>query len=308
MSAQTIRIELVRIGRRTRTSCVVSVVLHAALIFLLTLLPKPDPVEFPVIEVTWLETEVLQPAAAAAPQAIVEEKIEQIRPAPQESKIQFARQSNEGVAPRPQDANATRDRLRDRLATLQKSAVNEPPRPAAITGTSLATVSGFGGVPNGTSREGPLNLTRSGSANGPPVELTRGHAIPGPSAPALQKVQEQAPRKEEAGALAGGSATREVLSGIRISGPVADRPLLTYRAPLYPEWAQREMVEGSVRLHFNVLPDGSVKENIFVEKTSGFEDFDANAMSALAQWRFAPLGRGVVGEQWGSIVFDYKLN
>jgi len=272
---------------------------------LLALLPKPDPLEFPVIEVTWLEAEVLQPAAPAAA-AVVEEKIEQIRPAPRESKLQFTRQSNEGFAP-PQDDQATRDRLRDRLATLQKSAVNEPPRPASITGTSLATVTGFGGVPSGTAREGPVNLTRSGSAGGPPVELTRANPRPGPSAPALQKVQEQAGRKEEP-ALAAGSATREVLSGIRISGPVADRPLLTYRPPVYPDWAQREMVEGSVRLHFNVLPDGTVKENIFVEKTSGFEDFDANAIHALALWKFAPLGRGVVGEQWGSIVFEYKLN
>ncbi|HET9887923.1 MAG TPA: energy transducer TonB, partial [bacterium] len=134
------------------------------------------------------------------------------------------------------------------------------------------------------------------------------HAMPGPSAPALQKIQEQASTQKEEPALASGSATREVLSGIRISGPVADRPLLNYRPPVYPEWAQREMVEGSVRLHFNVLPDGTVKENIFVEKTSGFEDFDANAMHALAQWKFAALGRGVVGEQWGSIVFEYKLN
>jgi protein TonB len=301
------RLELVRIDRRVRGSVGVSVAIHAVLIFLLTLLPKPDPVEFPVIEVTWVETPILQ-AAAAAPQAVVEEKIEQIRPAPRESKVQFARQTDEGIAPRPQDLDATRDRLRDRLATLQKSAVNEPPRPASITGTSLASVTGFGGVPGGTSREGPVNLTRSGSSGGPPVELNRAARMPGPSAPALQKIQEQAPRKDEAGALAGGSATREVLSGIRISGPVADRPLLTYRPPAYPEWAQREMVEGSVRLHFNVLPDGTVKENIFVEKTSGFEDFDANAITALSQWKFAPLGRGVVGEQWGSIVFDYKLN
>lgn len=300
------RLEIVRIDRRTRASVVVSVMAHAALVLLLALLPKPDPVDFPVIEVTWLETQVLQPAAPAAAQ-VVEEKIEQIRPAPQESKIHFARQTEDGIAPRPQEDQATRDRLRERLATLQRNASNEAPRPAAVSGTTLATVSGIGGLPTGISREGTVQLNRGSGPSGPPVELTRAHPMPGPSAPALQKVQEQAARKEEP-ALASGSATREVLSGIRISGPVADRPLLTYRPPAYPEWAQREMVEGSVRLHFNVLPDGTVKENIFVEKTSGIEDFDANAMHALAQWKFAPLGRGVVGEQWGSIVFEYKLN
>jgi len=301
-------LEIARIDRRTRGSVAVSVVVHGVLLFLLTLIPKPDPVEFPVIEVTWLEAAVLEPVpAAASAELVVEKKIEQVRPAPRESRVHFARETDSGIAPRPQNDDATRDRLRDRLASIQKGAAIQPPRPASITGTSLATVSGFAGVPGGTSSQGPAALTRSGAPKGAPVELTRGRPMPGPSAPALQKIQEQAARKEEPQALAGGSATREVLSGIRISGPVADRPLLTYRAPVYPEWAQREMVEGSVRLHFNVLPDGRVKENIFVEKTSGFEEFDENAMQALAQWRFEPLSRGVVGEQWGSIVFDFKL-
>ncbi len=300
-------LEIARIDRRTRGSIVASVIVHAVLALLFCLLPKPNAMEMSVIEVTWVDAVVLEPPAASAAEAVVEERIEQIRPATRESKVHFARETEASIAPRPQNSDATRDRLRDRLASLQENAVSAP-RAATMAGTSLAVLSGFGGVPSGTSKSGPAALTRGDGPNEAPIELTRGRRMPGPSAPVLQRAQEQAERKEEPQALAAGSSTREVLSGIRISGPVADRPLITYRAPIYPEWAQREMVEGSVRLHFNVLPDGSVKENIFVEKTSGFEDFDENAVRALALWRFEPLARGVVGEQWGSIVFDYKLS
>jgi TonB family protein len=100
---------------------------------------------------------------------------------------------------------------------------------------------------------------------------------------------------------------REILAGITLSGPVADRALVSYRAPEFPEWAKSEGVEGSVRVHFEVLPNGRVKENALVDRTSGFRDFDRNALLALLDWRFEPLERGAVGEQWGSITVNYRL-
>jgi TonB family protein len=76
--------------------------------------------------------------------------------------------------------------------------------------------------------------------------------------------------------------------------------------PVYPEWAKEQAIEGTVTLRFFVLPDGRVKENIQVDRTAGFAAFDANAVAALAQWRFAPL-TGNAAEQWGSITFRYRL-
>ena len=90
-------------------------------------------------------------------------------------------------------------------------------------------------------------------------------------------------------------------------GPVADRPVLSYVRPVYPEWAKRDAVEGSVTLYFIVRPDGSIKENILVQKTAGFEDFDENARTALRAWRFQPLTGGRTGEQWGTITFRFRL-
>jgi TonB family protein len=62
-----------------------------------------------------------------------------------------------------------------------------------------------------------------------------------------------------------------------------------------------------VTLYFIVRPDGSVKENILVQKTAGFGDFDDSARTALAAWRFAPLTAGRIGEQWGTITFHFRL-
>jgi TonB family protein len=77
--------------------------------------------------------------------------------------------------------------------------------------------------------------------------------------------------------------------------------------PAYPEWAKHDAVEGAVTLYFVVRADGGVKENILVQKTAGFEDFDENARVALRAWRFKPLAAGQSGEQWGTITFRYRL-
>jgi TonB family protein len=111
----------------------------------------------------------------------------------------------------------------------------------------------------------------------------------------------------ESPAAVPGVSARRTLSGASLAGPIADRPVLSYRTPVYPDWAKRELVGGTVTLYFVVRPDGSVKENILVQQTAGFEDFDENARVALRAWKFAPLPNGRTGEQWGTITFRYKL-
>jgi TonB family protein len=88
---------------------------------------------------------------------------------------------------------------------------------------------------------------------------------------------------------------------------VADRPIVSHTTPIYPDWAKREAVEGSVTLFFYVRPDGSIKENVLVQKTAGFEDFDQSAVTALRAWRFQALSAGRTGEQWGTITFHFRL-
>src|SRR5439155_74479 len=72
-------------------------------------------------------------------------------------------------------------------------------------------------------------------------------------------------------------------------------------------WGAATAVSGSGTLYFVVRPDGMVKENVLVQKTAGFEDFDENARAALRAWRFEPLHGGRTGEQWGTITFHYRI-
>ena len=102
------------------------------------------------------------------------------------------------------------------------------------------------------------------------------------------------------------STARKTVAGMTVTGPVADRGLISFEKPQYPEWAKDEAVEGSVNIYFVVLPDGKVKENVMIQKTSGFADFDRNATEALLAWRFEPLRGG--SEQWGTITIHYRLN
>ena len=49
------------------------------------------------------------------------------------------------------------------------------------------------------------------------------------------------------------------------------------------------------------------QQGVRVEKTTGFADFDRNAVAALAGWRFQALTKGAAHEQWGTITFRFRL-
>src|SRR5439155_901040 len=133
-------------------------------------------------------------------------------------------------------------------------------------------------------------------------------AAPAGSAPALATVQETRPGTETpAPARASDTTARRTVAGASITGPIVDRPIVSYLVPVYPEWAKHDAVEGAVTLYFVVRADGGVKENILVQKTAGFEDFDESARVALRVWRFRPLPSGQTGEQWGTTTFHFRL-
>ena len=117
-----------------------------------------------------------------------------------------------------------------------------------------------------------------------------------------------APTEAPKPATSSGGGARN-LAGANLVGPVADRAVVHYRVPDYPDWAKRDAIEGSVTLYFFVLSDGRVKENVLVERTSGFSDFDTRAVEALLEWKFVPLPASpATNEQWGRITFNYRLS
>jgi len=91
----------------------------------------------------------------------------------------------------------------------------------------------------------------------------------------------------------------------RIFGPLQNRPILEKYLPKYPRWAEEQGLECNVSLHFFVLPNGIVKDNLYVEQSSGYSEMDNLAMKALRAFKFAPISSGE--EQEGVIVFYFRL-
>ena len=86
---------------------------------------------------------------------------------------------------------------------------------------------------------------------------------------------------------------RETLA-IQIKPPL-DTPLQLINAalPAYPIRPKRQGVEGSVRLQFRVLADGSVSNVTVVESPN--DELSAAAREAVAQWKFSPVSRNGAG-------------
>jgi len=95
---------------------------------------------------------------------------------------------------------------------------------------------------------------------------------------------------------------------MRLSGPLLGRKILISVVPEYPELAKRKGIEGRVDLHLTVTPDGSVKDNVYVERTSGHRGLNRAAIEAIKKWVFAPLSPDVAQiEQWGIVTIFFKL-
>lgn len=93
---------------------------------------------------------------------------------------------------------------------------------------------------------------------------------------------------------------------VEIEGPLADRRVLSYEVPEFPDWAkQRNIIEAEVVIHFTVDPEGRVLSDMRVERTSGYGQLDRLSMESLRRWRFAPISASE--RQWGRITFRFIL-
>lgn len=90
-----------------------------------------------------------------------------------------------------------------------------------------------------------------------------------------------------------------------IQGDIAGRGILTAKKPSYPRWAQDQGIEATVTLFCTVRPDGSVKDNIMVERTSGYSELDDLAKEALLQFRFETVS--TADDQTGYATFRFML-
>jgi len=288
--------ELTQIQVRTRKAVGMSGAAHLAFFLWLLLTRHLAPEPEVLTEIRWIDpVEQVQIAAVVpAPQE------EAPPPPPQEAPAPVEKQQE----PDPREIRAAQDKLATRLAALQRIETQKPLDIASVQGKNPVKARLAGASPNAKVAR-PKSLARETSAPSPtPLR----HAPPSAARAGLaQPLPDVAPERAKPERSDTETYATRSLAGTEMTGPVADRPIISYETPTYPEWAKDEGVEGTVVIYFVVRPDGRVKENVMVQKTSGFGDFDENAVDAILAWKFEPLKQGQTGEQWGTIVFHYRL-
>ncbi|HZL85731.1 MAG TPA: energy transducer TonB [Candidatus Krumholzibacteria bacterium] len=321
------RQEHARITVRTRRAQITSFLVHLVLLTMLALRPVVFPEPPALTEIAWIDPESLEsaspppgplaagPASAPAPATQSEPVSGQQRP---HEEKQFERTlTRSEAAPALQTSRALQDVLNARASSMQRQAQAGPVRPIAAPAAipmAGAQLAGVGSSPTGTG----IGLRRGGGGGGAagnggggskPLALVRaGTGLPSSGLSQLATVSAPKFESEKSRPQDVDDTRVRELAGASLIGPIVDRDVLNSQTPIYPDWAEVQGVEATVSLYFVVRPDGRIKENILVEKTSGFEDFDANAVTALRNWRFEALGGGATGEQWGRITFHYRLS
>lgn len=306
MTAATFHLDMVECRARTRRTMTASVVLHALLFLWITTFKSTSIETPPITEIMMLTAGDL----AAVDAGPIEEAPRQaprpgLAPRRNETDVRFERSADRAdITLDPQSQTSIADQLAARLSRMTQEerpavpgTVSAPP--SALFGSGPATATGTGvGKPVALQRGGAL-----GGAGALPMSRGggTGSSVTGPATLPAVKAAASAP------AQVGDATARRTIAGASVSGPIADRPVLQTVVPEYPEWAKKEAVEGSVTLYFVVRSDGTVKENVVIQKTAGFGDFDENARMAIRGWLFEPLRGGRTGEQWGTITFHFRL-
>ena len=212
-----------------------------------------------------------------------------------------------------QSSHAVTDLLDERLDAIDRDGKSRT-RIASLIPAPNVGIPAPAGLPGPGDRPNaiPATLRRTAEPVGggtAPVALRRLEEDRPAVKPALAAAVVDVPSSEAPEPVTSSGRDARKLAGADLVGPVADRAVVHYRVPDYPDWAKRDAVEGSVTLYFLVLPDGRVKENVLVERTSGFADFDTRAIEALLEWKFVALrSTPSSNEQWGRITFNYRLS
>jgi TonB family protein len=297
--------ELSAISVRTHRMMYASTIVHALLLAWLLLHQTVVAEAEGLTEITFLE----EPEPAAPPVAQEETQhapMQEVALQPsirEEPTEHFERELvRANVEPEPQKKRAAVDVLSSRLSSLQRNARENETKISQLVPPPTVGTPSLAGVETDVPRPA-TELERNKKGVPAPVEMPR---VQVPRTQSAAMVPTTIPETESTPqAVLDHSSSRRVLAGAQLVGQVADRALLSHVKPVYPEWAKQEGVEASVTIYFLVLPDGRVKENVLVDKTSGFGDFDENAVEAIRKWRFEAVSS--TKEQWGSITFNYRL-
>lgn len=149
--------------------------------------------------------------------------------------------------------------------------------------SSIALGGGRGAV---SAPAAPSKVSKTFNAPAPSAASDNMGAIP--AAPALSSI----PRR---------TVARAAKPMFLITGPLQNRKILFQQKPPPAD------ENGSVLLQFTVSPEGHVKDNILVVRTSGNPRMDEMAVQALRAWKFAPLPTDQWRDETGTITFNFEV-
>ncbi len=165
----------------------------------------------------------------------------------------------------------------------------------------VAGPSGGGGQKSG--RKTLLDYGNGGGGRGGGLSSRQRIAEPAVGDVVAKTKSQSAPRKAVAEAKLDAKGVN-----MSITGQIQGRKVLQSSPALYTDLARKKGWEGVVAVHFTVLADGRVKDNMYFEQTSVHRDLNQAAMAAIKKFRFAPLGANQAAvEQWGVITIVFKL-
>ncbi|MFH1283099.1 MAG: hypothetical protein ABII27_05490 [bacterium] len=94
----------------------------------------------------------------------------------------------------------------------------------------------------------------------------------------------------------------------KIIGELINRDIEKYEMPEIPFDDKIKVKKLFVHARITVLGNGKVKDNIVIEKTSGYDSIDKSVADSLLKWTFTPLPKKFLWqEQMGVIVFEINL-
>jgi TonB family protein len=132
--------------------------------------------------------------------------------------------------------------------------------------------------------------------------MARGNAGLTTMAPKLDKPTPEPKKQAEENIV----IKKEKGTALLITGQLSGRGILRKTAPQYPRWAEEQGIEAQVAVAFTVRSDGSVKDNLYIEKTSGYPELDDLAKEALTQFSFVSIPGSE--DQSGTAIFVFKLS
>lgn len=139
--------------------------------------------------------------------------------------------------------------------------------------------------------------------NKPTIDLKPGRISAGSGEAVTGDFKTAPPQPVEKELLLEKQETQTVITGV-----LANREILKKVVPPFPKWAKMQGVSAAISLRFTVMENGTVKENVIIERTSGSLQWDQIVISALKNWQFAPLPKqGVREDQTGVITFKFVI-